>query len=86
MPMRSMFCERIFARSQTGSLHTSTPCPPMRKPLCVDFPPGAAHKSSTCSPGCAFSTAAGSIALGSCKYHAPASCSTSAPAVEVSAR
>ena len=33
----------------------------------VVFPPGAAHRSSTHSPGCGSSAAAGAMALGSCR-------------------
>ena len=35
--------------------------------ICVLLPPGAAHKSSTRSPGWASSKAAGAMALGSCR-------------------
>ena len=65
-PMRSRLPARAFARAGSGSLDTSAPRLSMAAAICVDLPPGAAHKSSMRSPGCASSTAADTMALASC--------------------
>ena len=66
-PMRSMFLLRIFARLGTGSLHTSSPSPLRYAASWVDFPPGAAQRSNTFSPGWRARAAAAAMALGSCR-------------------
>ena len=66
-PMRSMLRERICARAGTGSLHTSRPRPCMSAAIWVLLPPGAAHRSSTRSPGCGSSALTADSALGSCR-------------------
>ena len=66
-PMRSMLRERICAREGTGSLHTSSPRPCISPAICVLLPPGAAHRSSTRSPGCGQSALTADRALGSCR-------------------
>ena len=65
IPMRSIFCERIFARAGWISLLTRSPSPPSLAAACVDFPPGAAQRSRIISPGCGFKSEAAIIALGS---------------------
>lgn len=50
IPIRSILVDRIPARELTSSLATST-CPCSLAPIWVDFPPGAAQRSSTQSPG-----------------------------------
>ena len=66
-PMRSMLEASTRARFGWISLQTRRPLPCIAAAICVDFPPGAAQRSSTSSPGCASSRAAGAMALGSCK-------------------
>jgi hypothetical protein len=51
---------------RTISLATRAPRPPIRAAICDAFPPGAAHRSSTTSPGCGASPSAGAWALASC--------------------
>ena len=64
-PMRSIFSDKILARAGWISLQTSSPSPPKAPAIWVDFPPGAAHRSSTRCPGCTPSKVTGAIALGS---------------------
>ena len=66
-PIRSRLRLNTCARLITGSLQTSTPPPAMNAASWVLFPPGAAHKSSTRSPGRGRRREAGAMALGSCK-------------------
>ena len=64
-PMRSTFCERIFARPDTYSLAMSTPSPAIAAASCVVLPPGAAQRSRTRSLGCTLRRGAAHIAEGS---------------------
>ena len=64
-PIRSRLRLRIFARLGTGSLLTSSPRPSSASAIWVLFPPGAAQRSSTRSPGWGESTATAAMALGS---------------------
>ena len=67
IPNSSMF--RSSARTLEGeiSFATKSPLPQRRSPSCVAFPPGAAHRSSTLSPGMTGRISAGAMALGSCR-------------------
>ena len=65
-PQRSRFCISAEARPRTNSLHQSSPLPFCAAAICVDFPPGAAHRSSTRSPGRGASTVTADMADGSC--------------------
>ena len=64
-PIRSTFWERILALAGWISLLTSSPWPPMRDAAWLVFPPGAAHRSSTRSPGRGSSRDTTAMALGS---------------------
>ena len=64
-PIRSMLRESTCAREGTGSLHTSSPCPPISAAICVLLPPGAAHRSRMRSPGRGSSAVTAERALGS---------------------
>ena len=64
-PIRSRFRESTWARLGTGALHTNSPSPASMAANWVLFPPGAAHKSSTLSPGWGCRADAGIMALGS---------------------
>ena len=46
-PILSIFWDRILLRFETISLDTNMPPPASLPAICVDFPPGAAHTSST---------------------------------------
>ena len=65
-PHMVRFFKSAFARLALTSFATRSPRPSRREASSVAFPPGAAHRSSTRSPGCTGSLDAGSIALGSC--------------------
>ncbi len=62
--MRSMFCVRILQRFMTGSLLTSSPSGTDIASW-DDFPPGAAHRSSSFQPGSISTEATGDMAPGS---------------------
>ena len=67
-PIRSTFLARILALSGTNSLLIKMPPPPLLlilQEICTVFPPGAAQRSSTQSPGCGSRSETGSMALGS---------------------
>ncbi len=66
-PMRSRLRLNSFARAGTGSLANSSPQPRIRSAIWAAFPPGAAHRSSTRSPGSGASAGTDAIALGSCR-------------------
>ncbi len=65
-PILSIFSDKIRALSGIISLATRIPSPFSISAICVLLPPGAAHKSSTLSPGSASRYIAGDIAEGSC--------------------
>ena len=65
-PMRSRLPASALARVGSGSLATSSPRPFIAAAIWVLLPPGAAHRSSTASPGWASSAAAEAMALASC--------------------
>ena len=65
MPQRSIFSRSAFTRVAEISLATKRPSPFNCSPNAVIFPPGAAHRSSTRSPGRTPLIAAGNIAAGS---------------------
>ena len=64
-PIRSMFWERIFARPGWISLDRRKPSPFNLEAMWLDFPPGAAHRSSMFSPGFGSKSSTTAIALGS---------------------
>ena len=66
-PMRSRLPASDWALEGSGSLDTSSPRPSSAAAICVLLPPGAAHRSSTRSPGIAPSAAALAMALASCR-------------------
>ena len=65
-PDSSKLYIKAFTLSWLISFATSKPSEFNLTPNLVLFPPGAAHKSSTLSPGLTSSICAGYIALGSC--------------------
>ena len=65
IPNSSTFFTNALALDALMSLLTSSPSPFSFAPSSVVFPPGAAHKSRTLSPGLTSSKAAGSMAEGS---------------------
>ena len=67
IPKTSMFLRSPLALELLISLATSIPCPFSLAPSSVALPPGAAHTSSTLSPGSTGRRLAGVIALGSCR-------------------
>ena len=66
-PSRSRFPSRMRARENSISLESRKPRPFSRAAICPLLPPGAAHRSSTRSPGRGSSAATGAIADASCK-------------------
>ena len=66
-PSRSRFPSRTRARENSISLESRKPRPFSRAAICPLLPPGAAHRSSTRSPGRGSSAATGAIADASCK-------------------
>ena len=64
-PILSMLEDRILHLALFISLDTRSPSCPRYEASCVDFPPGAAHKSSTLMPGFGASRLAADMALGS---------------------
>ena len=65
-PNSSRFFSSAFARDALMSLASSNPSPFSLAASSVAFPPGAAQRSRTLSPGFTGSMEAGIIALGSC--------------------
>ena len=65
-PHRSRFCCRAAVRQRTYSLHHSKPRPSRQAAIWVDFPPGAAQRSSTRSPDLGASAVTADMAEGSC--------------------
>ena len=53
-PMRSASSRSALARAGCSSTHVIRASPPASAARCVALAPGAAHMSSTCSPGFAF--------------------------------
>ena len=66
-PSRSRFPSRMRARENSISLESRKPRPFSRAAICPLLPPGAAHRSSTRSPGRGSSAATGAIADASCR-------------------
>ena len=66
-PSRSRLPSRMRARENSISLESRKPRPFSRAVICPLLPPGAAHRSSTRSPGRGSSAATGAIADASCK-------------------
>ena len=66
-PSRSRLPSRMRARENSISLESRKPRPFSRAAICPLLPPGAAHRSSTRSPGRGSSAATGAIADASCK-------------------
>ena len=64
-PIRSRFADRTFALSGWISFATRIPSPCRQAASFVLFPPGAAHRSRTRSPGCTPQSMAGAMALAS---------------------
>ena len=64
-PHRSKFSRKSLARLFEISLATKSPLFSKKLASAVDLPPGAAHKSSTFSPGFTLRATAGYIADGS---------------------
>ena len=67
IPNSSRLRSNALALAVLISFATRRPSPCKAAPSSVAFPPGAAHRSRTRSPGCTLSLDAGVIALGSCK-------------------
>ena len=67
IPIRSIFSDKIFTRDGWISFAIKIPSPASASPSAVAFPPGAAHKSRTFSPGFACAMAAVIMAEGSCR-------------------
>ena len=67
IPNSSRFFNSALALELLISLDTRSPSPRSLAPSSVLLPPGAAHRSSTLSPGQTGRTAAGAMALGSCR-------------------
>ena len=65
MPRRSIFWDKIFARTGWISLQIKSPCPSIFPARWVDFPPGAAQRSRIRSPGFGANASAVDMALGS---------------------
>ena len=65
IPNSSIFLRSAFALVALMSLLIRTPSPLRSAPICVLLPPGAAHRSSTLSPGFVPRSDAGVIAEGS---------------------
>ena len=66
IPLTSIFFCKAFTLEAEKSFVTSKPSPCKYEAACVDFPPGAAQRSSTLSPGFIPATLAGVMAEGSC--------------------
>ena len=66
-PSRSRLPSRMRARENSISLESRKPRPFSRAAICPLLPPGAAHRSSTRSPGRGSSAATGAIADASCR-------------------
>ena len=66
-PIRSRLLLRMSARAATYSLLTSSPCPCSAAASWLLLPPGAAHRSSTRTPGFTPSSGAADAAEGSCE-------------------
>ena len=66
-PSRSRLPSRMRARENSISLESRKPRPFSRAAICPLLPPGAAHRSSTRSPGRGSSVATGAIAEASCR-------------------
>ena len=65
IPIRSTFCDKIFALAGWISLLTKSPSPIILPAAWVVFPPGAAHRSRIRSPGRASKASPADMALGS---------------------
>ena len=66
IPLTSIFFCNALTLDAEKSFDTKSPSPTRYEAACVDFPPGAAQRSSTLSPGTIPAAIAGVIAEGSC--------------------